>query len=147
MHTVFRNVARAGGRDVADPECLRLREEGETGDDGESDNIRELEIWVAEEEGQGQGQGQEVQKKFRASLYGDTFSHAALSDFSILTKTPTSSNNLNCVARLFGSANETGKNLLLAVLFLVSNLPDSLLEPSSSCAHLKPRLQKGTPAL
>ncbi len=40
MWTVFRNVARAGGSVVADPECLRLRDEDEMGDDDEpSDDI------------------------------------------------------------------------------------------------------------
>jgi hypothetical protein len=37
--TPFRSVASAGGSVVADPECLRRREEGETGDEDRSDDI------------------------------------------------------------------------------------------------------------
>ena len=37
--TPFLSVASAGGSVVADPECLRRREEGETGDEDRSDDI------------------------------------------------------------------------------------------------------------
>ena len=37
--TLFRSVASAGGSVVADPECLRLREEGDAGGEEWSDDI------------------------------------------------------------------------------------------------------------
>jgi hypothetical protein len=37
--TLFRSVASAGGSVVAEPECLRLREEDEVGEDDWSDDM------------------------------------------------------------------------------------------------------------